>query len=80
MQSHLDLSPNDTHVQIKESNATAYLNNQSLNYIWTFDTYSPIFIILNTSSILKYFTKVVSYFYLFLLQGLHFEDSGVKYN
>ena len=52
MQSHLDLSPNDTHVQIKESNAIAYLNNQSLNYIWTFDTYSPIFIILNTSSIL----------------------------
>ena len=48
MQSHLDLSPNDTHVQIKESNATAYLNNQSLNYIWTFDTCSPIFIILNT--------------------------------
>ena len=80
MQSHIDLSPNDTHVQIEESNATAYLNNQSLNYIWTFDTYSPIFIILNTISILKYFTKVVSYYYLFLLQGLRFEDSGVKYN
>ena len=25
MQSHLDLSPNDTHVQIEESNATAHL-------------------------------------------------------
>ena len=50
MQSHLDLSPNDTHVQIKESNATTYLNNRSLNYIWTFDTCSPIFVILNTSS------------------------------
>ena len=55
MQGHLNLSPNDTHVQIEESNATAYLNNQSLNHIWTFDTCSPIFIILNTSSILKYF-------------------------
>ena len=61
MQSHLDLSPNDTHVQIEESNATTYLNKQSLNYIWTFDTCSPIFIILNTS-ILKYFTKVVPYY------------------
>ena len=62
MQSLLDLSPNDTHVQIEESNATAYLNNQSLNYIWTFDTCSPIFIIVNSSSILKYFTKVVPYY------------------
>ena len=62
MQSLLDLSPNETHVQIEESNATADLNNQSLNYIWTFDTCFPIFIIVNTSSILKYFTKVVPYY------------------
>ena len=66
MQSHLNMSPNDTHVQIEESNAIAYLNNQSLNYIWTFDTCSPIFIILNTSSILKYLKKyspITSSFY-----------------
>ena len=73
MQSLLDLFPNDTHVQIEESNATAYLNNQLLNYIWTFDTCSPIFIIVNTS-ILKYFTKLVPH----ITSSFYFKGNVLK--